>query len=129
MIGIKDRYTTPHNPTESFVKLKFTEADYDQLAKRVVDGEISLTTAERQLETKYSSDRHGPKYFWNAYFRHAMPVPEFVNIRVNIKSQKELEAMKQGEDDTIANVVARLLMTKKRQRVNHEKNEKDSKES
>lgn len=99
---------------ENIVKPKFTEAEYDKLAKSVIDGEISLAAAELLLETKYASHKSRYKFFWNAYYRHAVPAPEFVNIRVNIKSQQSLEAMKQGQDDTIANVVERMLLKLKK---------------
>ena len=92
------------------VKSIFTELEYDELARRVVEGEITLAIAEKDLVGKYSSDSQGPKYFWHAYFRRSMPIPEFTYVRVSTKSQQILESMKIGKDETIANVVEKLLL-------------------
>lgn len=69
-----------------------------------MQGDITLAEAEHEMKGQDHIN-----YFWNFYFKYAMPLPEFVNVRIDTRAHEKLVGMLNGQDDTIAKVANRLL--------------------
>ena len=94
--------------------------DYEILAKKVINGELTLSQIEIILSMEAKINPNDAKFFWNAYkcmlkhrrciptYQRCMSATEFVDIRICSKNRVALETMKQNKDDTIDNVIESL---------------------